>query len=190
VCKLDSWAHILWAFGLTLKSDVTVCCQLEHGQDFSLFDLSILVLNFLYAAQDLFLPPKPFVSYSSVVSRSNFLFSQFGCQCCPYSSLLSVPKSCAGWVLPSHRLAVLHLVLLECSIRVFHFLLLSSEPALKFSLSPASDVCFLLVIFLLRFLLQVLISVLFLSHRIKGLSFPSSHCTFMVDSRARPQGVR
>jgi hypothetical protein len=148
------------------------------------------VLNFLYAAQDLFLPPKPSVSYSSVVSRSNFLFSQFGCQCCPYLSLLSAPKSCAGWVLPSHRLAVLHLVLLECSIRVFHFLLLSSEPALKFSLSPASDVCFLLVIFLLRFLLQVLISVLFLSHRIKGLSFPSSHCTFMVDSRARPQGVR
>jgi hypothetical protein len=88
-----------------------------------------------------------------------------------FELLISAPKSCAGRVLPSHRLAVLHLVSLECAIRVFHFPLLSPEPALKFSLSPASDVCFLLVIFLLRFLLQVLVSVLFLSCRFLRLEF-------------------
>jgi hypothetical protein len=95
------------------------------------------------------LPPKPSVSCPWAVSRSSFLCSQFGCQCCLYLNLLSAPKSCAGLVLPDHRLAVLHLVLLACAMRVFHFLLLSPEPALKFSLSPTSDVCFLLVIFLL-----------------------------------------
>jgi hypothetical protein len=98
------------------------------------------------------LPPKPSISCSWAVCQSSFLCSRFGCQCCLYSNLLSAPKSSAGWGLPGHRLAVLHLVSLECAVRVFHFLLLSPQPALKFSLSPASDVCFLLVIFLSLFL--------------------------------------
>jgi hypothetical protein len=36
----------------------------------------------------------------------------------------------------------------------------------------------------------VLIPVLFLSHRIKGLSFSSSYHVLLIVSRSRPQGVR